>query len=609
MKSQLQLAILFVIFFIHHDAVLSQNNNYCENLYFFRDGGTPGIIDATVLSSITGYQDGEQLTVTDLCTLPAGNNKNGLAANPVDGNLYYQRILGANDLRRINPNNCTDTYIGELWNALGWTSNTGCFDHLGRYWCIRKQPGNVSRLLCYNNIISGPPNLLYNYNITGLLDAPNGDLSYNFKDCLLYIANNDTVQAFDTMGNKVLSIGPGLNEYNITTNYGGMTVGIDGHLYVMNNAENGTGNQSYLIRFNTDLMVSEGIIDSILPGANLSSSDMASFPCSNIDANFGVSTNSGCAPFSPNLIDSSIGLISNWYWDFGDGHTDSARNPNHTYASSGNYTIRLIATPLPNTCYTIEPDTFWLDVEVLSPDINITNDTSICIGNSLLLNAEDATHYIWSPSKGLDDPTSPTPTASPNKTTLYKLSVIDSLFCTAKDSVLITVNNPPLVDFPQSISVNSGGNVTIEGDASHDYLWNPGIWLNDSTIYNPTFTAGESQIYSVTVTDSNGCSSTYNINVIVIKEAMLYIPNAFTPNGDDLNDHFRINATGTSNEILRIYDRSGTLLYQTSNLSQGWNGKKDNILYANGSYVYHFTAKATIDGSIIDKKGLIELVR
>lgn len=142
------------------------------------------------------------------------------------------------------------------------------------------------------------------------------------------------------------------------------------------------------------------------------------------------------------------------------------------------------------------------------------------------------------------------------------------------------------------------------GDFYSEYLWDDGS-INRFRIID---SYGE---YSVTVTDTNGCSASGNIKVKQCP-GKLWIPNAFTPNSDGKNDNFKIfgSLEGVSKFKLSIFDKWGKLLYSTDDIYEGWDGKSNGQLCPAGVYIWiiYYTEQGTGEGEKT-LKGNVTLLR
>src|SRR5690606_35382418 len=111
-----------------------------------------------------------------------------------------------------------------------------------------------------------------------------------------------------------------------------------------------------------------------------------------------------------------------------------------------------------------------------------------------------------------------------------------------------------------------------------DYLWSPGSLVSDPTIHNPSTTLQQDQSFVVRVTDFAGCIGYDTIFIKVYEGPAYYVPNAFTPNGDGLNDIFRPVPVGiVTTDYFRIFNRYGQLVYETTQWMKGWDGRYQGI--------------------------------
>ncbi len=254
------------------------------------------------------------------------------------------------------------------------------------------------------------------------------------------------------------------------------------------------------------------------------------------------------------------------------------------------------------------------------PTGNAGSDTTICFGSTARLHANTAAAYFaWSPLSSLLNASTLSPIAGPQKTTAYLFTVKDTFYCpkSVTDTVVVNVIPPVQVNAGRDTSIvenqplqlNAVGNENVVS-----YKWSPTLWLNNSNIANPIATVlstyTDTLTYLVKAATVEGCTGTDIIKIFVYKTSPnLYIPTAFTPNADGLNDIFKPLLAGIRQLIyFRIFDRQGQLLYQTSQPGQGWNGTFNGMMQPSGTYV--FAARA-IDylGKTIEQKGTVVLIR
>jgi gliding motility-associated-like protein len=182
---------------------------------------------------------------------------------------------------------------------------------------------------------------------------------------------------------------------------------------------------------------------------------------------------------------------------------------------------------------------------------------------------------IWETPKGFSSgPEYQIDTARLDDSGFYRIKVVDQMNCVATDSVEVTVFPLPTVNLPFTNPTHD----TIYYEQTFQLETTPGYasyqWNTGDTTYYITIT--EEGSYSVIVQTNEGCTAT---NSAYLKDMYMpfyfVVPNAFTPNGDGLNDTFRSVATG---DLIRqfsmvIYNRWGQMIFETSDYSAGWDGK------------------------------------
>ena len=221
------------------------------------------------------------------------------------------------------------------------------------------------------------------------------------------------------------------------------------------------------------------------------------------------------------------------------------------------------------------------------PIVAALSSDSICVGQEVILNATGAENYFWSPATGLSCTNCPSPTASPIVTTIYFVTGIDSNGCSDYDSLTIIVGTA-VVDAGNDTLIVAGQCVVLNGSGAQTYVWFPSTYLSDSSIANPTACPDQDITYYLTGITAEGCIATDSVTIRVISACDgVFIPDAFTPNGDGMNDQFGIITLGgiTLNSF-RIFSRWGELLFQTNDLHKKWDGEYKQLPCPLGVYVY-----------------------
>ena len=148
-------------------------------------------------------------------------------------------------------------------------------------------------------------------------------------------------------------------------------------------------------------------------------------------------------------------------------------------------------------------------------------------------------------------------------------------------------------------------------DPGYIYTWNPSTYLSCSTCPIPLSHVLENTNYNFTVTDGAGCftvTSTYDF--IIKPVTSIDVPTAFTPNGDNQNDVIYVNGWGIKQLLeFKIYNRWGQLVFESNDITKGWNGYYKGELQPQDTYVYQAEVETWIEGQKLKKKGLFELIR
>ncbi|MBL0327974.1 MAG: gliding motility-associated C-terminal domain-containing protein [Bacteroidetes bacterium] len=265
-------------------------------------------------------------------------------------------------------------------------------------------------------------------------------------------------------------------------------------------------------------------------------------------------------------------------------------------------------------------DTAYVDViaNVTTLSVDAGTDVTICPGAPTNLNATGASQFVWTPAATLSNPLISNPVASPLVTTTYTVSGTSQCAAGAGvDSVTVIV---PIVG---PLSVDAGGSQEVcvgspfglissssGGFGSNTYSWTQlsgfagdSIQNSNSPSASVTPSAPATNVYQVLVVDACGNITVDTVVVDVILDCDLNVPNVFTPNGDGNNDFFLISANGIKTFSISIYNRWGTRVFESEDITKSWDGGDST----DGTYFYIIKAES-INGKQFDQKGYLQLL-
>ncbi|MES2734458.1 MAG: gliding motility-associated C-terminal domain-containing protein [Bacteroidota bacterium] len=251
------------------------------------------------------------------------------------------------------------------------------------------------------------------------------------------------------------------------------------------------------------------------------------------------------------------------------------------------------------------------------PKFSLGNDTIVCPNVPATFDAGAGWKKVqwYVQGKGMVQ-SSATLTHSFSDAALVWAEVTNGTGCVVSDTIKVDVYELPKLALTE-VSFLEGESVTLEATGGATYQWSPATGLSDPNSANPVASPEVSTTYYLTIITSNGCESKDTIKVTVNKIIPnIFIPSLFTPNSDGQNDKFLIYGAGFLQLSLQVYDRSGSLVYETNDvkaaLSQGWDGQVNGNPQPNGTYLWTIKGSFT-DGSEVQykgkKSGIINLMR
>ncbi|MFZ9387077.1 MAG: PKD domain-containing protein [Chitinophagaceae bacterium] len=250
------------------------------------------------------------------------------------------------------------------------------------------------------------------------------------------------------------------------------------------------------------------------------------------------------------------------------------------------------------------------------PVANAGIGPQLCYNTAGQLNATMVgTSFNWSPTSYMDNPNVLNPNVFPPRTTQYVLSVYDILGCPkpGRDTLVVVVQPKIRAYAGEDTTVVVGQPLQLNGSGGVGYQWSPATGLNNTMIFNPVGVYGssiDSVRYKLRVLDAIGCADSAYVTVYVFKtNPYVFVPTAFTPNNDGLNDVVRPIAVGIRNiNYFAVYNRWGERVFYTTTNKHGWNGIYNGRPQASGVYVWMLQA-IDYTGKAIFLKGTVTLIR
>src|SRR5688572_169538 len=244
--------------------------------------------------------------------------------------------------------------------------------------------------------------------------------------------------------------------------------------------------------------------------------------------------------------------------------------------------------------------------------VTANNDTTVCAGASVQMSATApaGSSFTWTPSTGLSSASIANPVAIVNSNTTYTVTATLGN-CVKTDNVVIATKPGPVVSAGSDKTIVEGDEVQLTGSANNvvSVAWTPAATLTNANTLYPTAKPATTTTYTLTVRNSENCTSTDNVLVTVIPYC-IKVMNAFTPNGDGTNDRWIVtNGSGCTNRIKAVvFNRYGQQVYINDNYQNNWEGIFSNKPVPDGTYYYSITYYF-INGRQMTVKGDVTILR
>jgi gliding motility-associated-like protein len=236
-----------------------------------------------------------------------------------------------------------------------------------------------------------------------------------------------------------------------------------------------------------------------------------------------------------------------------------------------------------NACGSVTDSVF---IDVVEASIFAGNDTIICPGEAATLWASGGVSYSWSPSSSLNSAISSQVFATPSLATIFTVIGVDQTGCPDTAQVMVDLFPQPFIQTCPDIYALQGDEVQLYANSTTTgpYVWSPAEFLSCVSCDNPVASPDQNYIYTVSYTDENGCTASDIVNIYY--KPIIYIPNTFTPNDDELNQGFRVVIGNIKSFELLIFNRWGELIFTMNDESDYWDGTYEGLKCQDGTYVW-----------------------
>lgn len=270
-----------------------------------------------------------------------------------------------------------------------------------------------------------------------------------------------------------------------------------------------------------------------------------------------------------------------------------------------------------NNC-TVEDD---ITINSVAIRIQVEAEETICIGDTADINVssigDQILTYAWSPISHIIGPSNTSHIqVNPTLSTSFDLTVTNTEGCQLDTTIRINLFNfiPPLAITADRDTVMDGETTQLFAtfNENYSYQWATDPSLSSLTIADPVASPVETTTYALSIRDQNGCFNQASITIFVFSPAcntpFIFVPNAFTPNGDNRNDEFKVYGVPIDELQLMIYDRWGERVFETDNPEKGWDGTFDGRQLPSDVYAYYVRIRC-FNGEEFTAKGNITLIR
>jgi gliding motility-associated-like protein len=205
----------------------------------------------------------------------------------------------------------------------------------------------------------------------------------------------------------------------------------------------------------------------------------------------------------------------------------------------------------------------------------VLGDSAICKGDCIKISVlgTNSNDFSWSINHELFNANDSYILYCFNDTGAYNIRVASNEACGIVFDTLSLLINEPQVFIPSDTIIQFGDSLNLWSQGNYsEFWWQPENLLHCDSCESQSLAITDDQRFVLFYSNSSGCVYAKSFLAMLNNEGQLFIPNSFTPNGDNMNDEFYAKGTGISEFNLKIYNRIGELIFESDDINEGWNG-------------------------------------
>lgn len=287
----------------------------------------------------------------------------------------------------------------------------------------------------------------------------------------------------------------------------------------------------------------------------------------------------------PDSIRLRVGAGSVFAWKGPNRFTSSQQNPSlkSSLAATGTYTLQA------KDSFGCSGSASTTVVVNISPVVAYTPSVSSCEDVPITITITGGDSYQWTPATGLSATNISAPVVTLSDSTVYTVVASNTAGCTDTATIAVNIFKKPIANAGPDKFVFVGQSVTLEGSAQGaniKWQWIPAQYISNATALTPSVSPPANQTYLLQVESNAGCGMDTD-RVFVRVYLKVSPPNAFSPNGDGVNDTWRIEALQTYPESdMTVFNRFGQMVFTSHGYNTEWNGTKNGKPLPSDTYYY-----------------------